>query len=361
MPSGGVVLMTGNGLSPSTMELFPLIGGQVISSTSVLPGSGNASYNVWAHYSGDATYASSDSSTVPVTVSPEPSTTTLSVLTFDANGNQLNFSGGPFGSFVYLRADVAGQSGFGIPTGNVTFLDNGSPIVGGSSLLLNGQGNTATPNGIFNFDTGSHSVSASYGGDPSFNASISTQSVSFAIQPGFFAAIQSNQSTVTISAPGSSGSTSVSVSSSTGFSGTITLACSGLPAGAACQFSPASIKATGTPTTTSSAITVTTSSGTAAMLQPSAHPSLGGWLTAGSLMLFSIVLIGGPRRRRRRPPFLVATVALILLAPGCGGGGSSTPPPPPPTPATVAGTYNILVTASSGSISSTSAFTLFVQ
>ena len=370
-PTGDVSLLASIGNTFGTQNgigFFTLSGtGTVVSSTNQLPGGGP--YNVTAHYPGDATYGASDSSPVSVTVTSETSSISLSgPYTLDQFGQwTVPFSTQPFGMPVFVSATVVGSSGFGTPTGTVTFTSATGLIPNGASPALNSQGTTSVQSNPFvlngptaPFDAGQYSISASYAGDASFQTSSSTQPVVFTIQPGFFAMVPGSQSTVTISAPGSSGSTSISVSSSTGFSGTITLACSGLPAGAVCQFSPASIKATGTPTTTSSAITVTTSSGTAAMLQPSAHPSLGGWLTASSLMLFSIVLIGGPRRRRRLP-FLVATVALILLAPGCGGGGSSTPPPPPPTPATVAGTYNILVTASSGSISSTSTFTLFVQ
>jgi len=269
---------------------------------------------------------------------------------------------------VFVSATVVGSSGFGTPTGMVTFTPAAGSIPNGASPGLNSQGTASVQSNPFvingpaaPFDAGQYSISATYAGDASFQTSSSTQPVVFTIQPGFFAALPASQSTVTISAPGSSGSTSVVVSSSTGFSGTITLACSGLPAGAACQFSPSSIKATGTATNTASTITVTTSSGVAAMLRPSVRPSLGGWLAAGSLMFFSIVLISG-QGRRRLLPFLLTLVALILLTPGCGGGGGShPPPPPPPTPATLAGTYNISVTASSGSIASTTGFTLVVQ
>jgi hypothetical protein len=127
-------------------------------------------------------------------------------LTPDQYGNGIAFTGGPFGSFVYLRADVVGQSQQGFATGTVTFTDSFGAIPGGGTFSLNGQGNTATPNGVFNFDTGTHTISASYGGDASFNASSSAQSQSFTITPGFFAAIPSGQ-TVLISAAGGTGST----------------------------------------------------------------------------------------------------------------------------------------------------------
>jgi subtilase family serine protease len=336
--------------------LYTLAGGVVNGSTAELPGGGP--YWLNAIYSGDANYAPSTSLAIQVTVSPEPSTTTLSVLTANQSGQALPFTSGPFGSFVYLRADVAGLSGQGVPTGNVTFADTFGPIPSSPTTFnLNSQGNTAFPSGIYNFDTGSHTVSASYSGDPSFNASSTTQSQTFTITPGFLAAIPSNQ-VVVISAPGSSRSTSVSVSSSTGFSGTITLSCSALPTGAACQFSPSSIQAAGTPATTASTITVTTTA-VGAMLRFRGRPLFGNWLAMSGLMFVSVVLVGASGRRRL--PLLLATLlALLMLAPGCGG-GSSTPAPPPPPPSTSTGTYNIVVTASSGSTTSSTGFTLVVQ
>ena len=368
IPTGDVSLQASNGNAFTTQNglgFFTLSGtGTVVSSTDVLPGGGP--YNVSAHYPGGGNYGASDSPPVSVTVTPESSTTTLSVLTADFQGNPVPFLGGPFGSFAYLRADVAGLSGHGTPTGTVTFADTFGSIPGGSIYQLNGGdqinngSNTATPNGVLNFDTGTHTISASYNGDASFNPSSSTQLFTFTIQPGFFVTMPPNQSVI-VSAPGLSGSTSVAVSSSTGFSGTITLGCSGLPAGAACVFSSPSIKTTGIASTTASTITVTTSSGTKAMLRPSIRPFATGWLALSSLMFFSIVLMGVPGRRRT-PLLLLSLLTLILVIPGCGGGGgSSTPPPPPPVPATLAGTYNITVTASNGPITSTTGFTLFVQ
>ena len=372
-PTGDVSLMANIGNSFGTQNsvgFFTLSGtGTVVSSTTQLPGGGP--YNVTAHYPGDSTYGPSDSSPVSVTVTSETSSISLSgPYTLDQFGQwTVPFSTQPFGMPVFISATVVGNSGFGTPTGTVTFSPAAGTIPNGASPALNSQGTASVQSNPFvingpalPFDAGQYSISATYAGDASFQTSSSTQPVSFTIQPGFFVAIPINQAGISISAPGLSGSTSVAVSWSTGFSGTITFACAGLPAGAACQFSPSSIKATGTAATSPATITVTTSSGTAA-LQPSVRPSFrplrGGWLVASSLMFFSIVLIGGARRRP--VSFLLAVVGLLLLAPGCGGGGSHTPPPPPPTPATLAGTYNISVSATSGSITSTTGFTLFVQ
>jgi subtilase family serine protease len=362
-PSGDVSLLAQTNVPPyggNSVGFFTLSNmSAVLSSTNQLTGGGGGPYSVTAHYAGDATYAPSDSTEVIVTVAPESSSTTVSALTFDAKGNQSNFSGGPFGSFVYLRADVAGKSGVGIPTGSVSFLDQTSPIVGASSLALNSEGNTASPNGILTFDAGTHAISASYSGDTSFNPSTSSPPISFTIQAGFFAAVSSSQ--VMITAPGASGSTSVNVSSSTGFTGTIALACSGLPAGASCQFSPSSIKATATLATTSSTITVTTTAAAAKLSLSPQHVYFAHWMPELGLF-FSVVLLGAPKGRRARGMFLCLMLCLLVSVPGCGGGSSnSTPPAPPPVVSTPAGSYNVFVTATSGSAMSSTGFALAVQ
>jgi subtilase family serine protease len=364
-PSGDVSLLAATGAifnMQTALDFFTLSGAStVVSSTSQLPGGGP--YNVTAHYAGDATYAPSTSNPVAITVTPESSATTLSVLTINTQGTGLPFTSGPFGSFVYLRADVAGLSGHGTPTGSVTFADTFGAIPGGNSFQLNSgdqlnsDSNTATPNGILNFDTGTHTISASYSGDASFNPSNTTQSQSFTITPGFFLALSAPQSAVVISAPGSSGTASFSLSSSTGFNGSISFSCSKLPAGASCSFSPTTITANGTPATTPATLTIKTTAATAGLRSLRPRPSAR-WLATASLMFFSFVLIGD--LRRRSPRLLLLLLALLVLAPGCGGGRGVGPSPPPP-PATAAGTYTVLVTATGGSTTSTTGLTLVVK
>jgi hypothetical protein len=364
-PSGDVSLVENTEVFPfdqTTVGFFTLnSSGTVVSSTNQLTGGGGGPYGVTAHYAGDTTYAPSDSNGVIAAVTAEPSTTTLSVLTFNANGNQLNFAGGPFGSLVYLRADVAGQSGHGFATGTVTFSDTFGPIPGGGTFNLNSQGNTATPNGIVNFDAGTHTISASYSGDTSFNASASTPPITFTIAPGFFASIPTSASQVSISAPGATGTSSITISNSTGFSGTISMACSGLPSETTCTFSPATLAANGTPSTATVSILVTTTAATAT-LTPQRQRYLPAQLIMGAGLLFSLVLVSG-KRQRTRGFFLLLMLMLLFVVPSCGGGGgggggSKTPPPNPGTPA---GVTNVTVTATSGSTTSQTGFTLSVQ
>ena len=79
-----------------------------MASTNSLPG--GTSYFLTAHYPGDGTYAASDSVQFgPVTVNPEPSTTTAVALGYPDQNGFPPFTTGPYGTFVYLRADVKGQ------------------------------------------------------------------------------------------------------------------------------------------------------------------------------------------------------------------------------------------------------------
>lgn len=166
--------------------------GSVSSSTNALPG---GSYSVSAHYPGDGTLGASNSTPVPVSISAEPSTTTLSVL----NASGAAFTGGTFGTPITLNAVVVGRSGAGIATDGVVFNDNGVPI--STPFALNGTGQASTGIGGYNPQVGSHTISANYLGDASFLPSNSSN-VSFTVsKDSTTLSLQSSQATV---APGAS-------------------------------------------------------------------------------------------------------------------------------------------------------------
>ena len=144
-------------------------------STVLLPG-GN-SYEVTAHYAGDGTFGASDSPPILVTVLPENSAITVAADALGIDG-LFPLQGGAYGGFVYLRADVspaaASETTGAPPTGSVAFTDtfNGMPqTLFGGPYPLNSQGYAAVGYGVFTFAPGSHVVTASYGGDASFNPS----------------------------------------------------------------------------------------------------------------------------------------------------------------------------------------------
>jgi len=144
-----------------------------------------------------------------------------------------------------------------------------------------------------------------------------------------------------------------------GFSQTVTLTCSGAPAGAKCTV-PGSIMLSSAMTV---AVSVTTSGGGAAM-EHSPFSSSGRWLASGLFGLPLIVSLAGVGMRRRphvsRWTFLLLITASMLLVPACGGGGGGGG-----SGATPAGTYVLSVSGKYTSGGTTlvhdTTFTLIVE
>jgi len=164
-----------------------LTAGAATWTTSLLPG---GSYNVTAHYPGDGNFAASDSATsVPVVVNKETGHIAAALVTTDAKGNVINGSAttAAYGSPYLLRVGVTGTTcstnsvnQAGCPTGSVTLSDNGSPLDAGS-YALNRLG--FAEDDFIQLSGGSHTVSASYAGDNSFNAT--STSTAITISPAF--------------------------------------------------------------------------------------------------------------------------------------------------------------------------------
>jgi hypothetical protein len=169
-PTGNVSI---NALaSNGSVQNGTLQNGSYTGSLSNFPG---GVYSVQAHYAGDGTYAPSDSNPITLTVSPESSTTALRALLYNpANGAITTVANGgsyPYGGFVLLSAQVAGASGQGNATGNITLTDSGTLIDGGT-FRLNSTSNTEDQ--TRSLATGAHIITAAYSGDASFNPSTSS-------------------------------------------------------------------------------------------------------------------------------------------------------------------------------------------
>lgn len=366
-PTGDVTLYYGlSGTAGHVQDLFQLNNGAVSASTSSLPGQSTGYYDVWAHYGGDQTYAPSDSNHVEVAVNPEPSATTLSLFGSDLSGRPLT-SPFPFGSLVFVRADVAGSSGKGIATGSVTFTDTFGPIPSTNPQVnppvqvlsnppLNSQGNTSIGDGIISFDAGTHTISASYGGDFSFSPSSSTSPVTFTIQPGF--ALISAPTEVDISVAGGTGVGKFGIIASTGFPAAVTFSCSGLPAEATCK--SGSITGQGPTTLAYGTVAIATAAPHTTMLRSNERRYYAVLLARG-LPLLGVFLIVVPKRRRVIVLLGIMLVAALAVLPACGGGGGATPVVHQQDPGTPAGSYLITVTATAGSLKQQASFALVIK
>ncbi len=152
---------------------------------------------------------------------------------------------------------------------------------------------------------------------------------------------------------GKSASAVISVAPTYGFSGSVSLACSGLPKYATCSFSPASITASPTAPATSALVIQTQSS----MVRLEKTGPGKDAIAAAVLFPFASFLIFFRRRSRALGSVLGMSVlcAVMLASLGTLIGCTTTQPPTP------AGTSQVTVTATSGSISQTATFSLTVQ
>ena len=183
-PTGSVALLIAQGtggVSPLTLQ-----GGAASVTENSLPG---GQYKITARYSGDNFFASSSSNPVDVNVAPEASSLSLfgaySLFSSNSVGALANGGSYPVGASIVLEAQVTGAkapagSSDGIATGKVTFTDATSTGTVSSGPLSVGSGSTAEwlPAAL---GAGSHSISASYSGDASFNASSSTTPLNFTL------------------------------------------------------------------------------------------------------------------------------------------------------------------------------------
>lgn len=184
IPSADPFASNSTGVNAAT-----LTGGTTQVLTNQLPG---GTYNVTVHYTGDGTFAPSDSGPVSVTVNKENSTAATSLWEYWTNAAAvLSPASAPYGSLYLFRVDVIGSNAsdnqqciaaatsIPCPTGNVTFTADGNPL----NDFINSKTGTATNVAALNplgfiedrvlgstgLPAGNHSIVANYAGDVSYN------------------------------------------------------------------------------------------------------------------------------------------------------------------------------------------------
>ena len=245
---------------------------------------------------------------------------------------------------------------------DVTVGTNAQPCVFGVSPNCS-RTNSSDPNGIL---TG-YSAGAGYDGATGLGT-INAANLINSFDSAF--ALSSTGPTVTVAAPGDSGTMSATITAKHGFSGTVTFSCSGLPSGATCSFNPSSATLSSTATTAVTMLTVNTTAPSAvapARRQPAAPGPLNlvGAATLLAILGMSILALRtSSKRLRSGASFALAILGMagIMLMASCGGtsggaggggGGTSGGTPTGSTTATIVGT--------SGSASTSLNFTLDVQ
>jgi len=316
--SGGVevITITANPASAEYGQAIPLLTGSVsnllpqssgsisvVFTTTAVPLSPVGSYPIVATLSGSAS--------ANYTVVMSPASGVLHILpaasvTAEQPLTQASYAGLP----LLLSANV-GSTTQGVPTGTVTFLDNGTLVA--TSPLMNG----AATGTYLSPGTGTHSLVASYGGDGNFLASASqAQSTAVSTMPDF-TMVASGSTTQTVAA-GNVANFAITVGAQSGaFTGIVDLSASGLPAGATVSFSPPPV----VPGTSS--VNVTMSVQTSAPLLADGWSRVSGVVLAG--IMFPMWIMGRHRRDGRRWLALCGLMMGMLCMVGCGARTISTP------------------------------------
>jgi hypothetical protein len=319
--SYGVAPITLSATASSGLAVtFSVTSGPGTISGNTLTVTGVGTIVVAANQAGNADYAAAPAVSESIVVNAESQT-----ITFTPPTTPVTYGVAP------ITLTATASSGLAV-TFSVT---SGPGTVSGNTLTVTGAGTIV--------------VAANQAGNADFAAAPTVSETIVVNAPAnpanFTIAISPSALTVDY---GSSGSVIVSITPEYAYSAQTSFACSGLPAGASCTFSPSTVTPTGSAVSTTT-LTVTAPA-TSAAIPLSTNPLLPGATIAAA----ALCMLGFRKRRRLQMLLmLMVGVAGLSMMTGCFNGSSS--PPPAITTSTVT------VTATSASISNSATFSLTVQ
>ncbi|MGA7524920.1 MAG: protease pro-enzyme activation domain-containing protein [Acidobacteriaceae bacterium] len=351
-PTGTVALMTDSPVPLAASQTNFTLSNGSFSSSSInnLPG---GTYDIWGQYSGDGTNGASSSAKTSITVNPESSVTALNLLTAAGTtavsagatnvsyGTQILLNAAVYGSNYYSQCVTASSSSaacqtYTPPTGPIVFNDGGTGV---NTAILNAEGDAE-----FNapFSIGSHSVTASYAGDASYQAS-SAAAVTFTVvkdSPDIYVGASNLASTTTLTFAGgqntyfnilieNSANDSAEQSAQTILTSTVapptgSITVTGLPSGTQTISLVGGVDpSTGQPVGIG-VVTIPASASASSALDLRHQPNP--WVPGGGAAVFAcVVLLAIPARRRGWRSFVCLLIFTGLVSAGisCGGGGGS--------------------------------------
>jgi hypothetical protein len=354
VPTGTVNFTIDGAVQPATT----LVAGVAAITTSFFTG---GIHTVRAAYTGDnpsspgGFFVSSASTTLNVTATGTAKTAT----TLTANPSTVALDGS-----LQLTAAVTSTTA-GTVQGSVTFTIGGvtvgtAAITPGASGAGSATLSVPSATTALGFATGSNTVVATYGGDEVYAASTGSAPVTVA-NPGI--TIAATNVTISSANPGNSGTSTITLTSTGGYAGTVSVSASGSvdvsPAFPNGQTGSVALSSGGTGTTM---LTLTTVSAGNVQKSPAGSRLAGRRIAvAGGTAAGCILLLLIPGIRRKRWP--VALIMLVFLSVGaglgCGGGGGGGGGGGAP-----AGNYTVTVTAtdsSNSNITASTTFTLTIQ
>ena len=305
---------------PATLD--PVLGTATITTSNVV----SPSTIVSTVYAGSTSGASCSNAAFTPSSTSTTFTVSQTIVTLTSSNTTPNL-----GQSITLTATVTSPLNNGAFTGTITFLDGKSTL---TSVAVN-SGGVATF-ATSSLAAGTHSLTASYAGDPNYVSASTLTSLSVIVTAPAYSATLTSSAGIAIPV-GQNGIATYSVTSVGGYSGTISVTCATpLPQYVGCLYSPSSYVFSGINSTQAGTVTITTQQLTGRLRRPTT--TFLAWLLPG--VLLSLV---GLRRRSARTlqrGLLVAIGTLVVLAGvyGCGRGVTDAN----------YGTYNINVTFSDG-------------
>lgn len=329
--------------APPTITLsssvYSSVAGQAVSFTATLANLSPLTGQSVSFYDGAAllgTQTTDASGTTSLQVSTLPVGTHSVTAKFSPNGSNAVYTTYPLsftvtgassstGLTVTPAAPVVGQpvtlvaivkaagSSAAIPTGTVRFLD-GSTVLATSALDAMGKATSV----LGSLSPGGHSFTAQYTGDAKFSPSSSSLGITVPVADF---SLTSDKNALTLSL-GGSGTVNLALATSTGFSDTVQLSCSGLPTGANCVFSPQNVSVN------SSAATASVTIQAPYTISMSSRPSP---FWASLLAFMPLIALRGKTHFRSKILFASAIFIALGTISGCSGSGGLSAPAPPQT------------------------------
>ena len=231
------------------------------------------------------------------------------------------------GMSVTLTATVTATGS--VPAGNVTFY-NGTTSLETATLDATGSASIATTFSA----PGVYTLTAQYSGEGAVTGSVSAPITETVVTPTISASANPDSLTV---ASGSSGTLTLTLTPTGGYTGSVSLSCGILPAHVSCAFAPPSLNITSGSGPVTDTLTISTAAQTAALLSEPKYGMKTPAVFAGTIFWFpasllAFVGLGGRRKRRllTRRLFLLAFLCLGLVGTsilsGCGTASNTTPP-----------------------------------
>jgi uncharacterized protein (TIGR03118 family) len=297
---------------------------------------------------------------------------------FDTNGNFVSRAVSPGGNLNAPWGVAVAPTTFGIFGGDLLVGNFGDGVINGYDpktfaylgQLADGTGKTFTYASLWEIFFGLTAPSSSNGGNQNtlyFAAGLASEKHGLL---GSFNTSSTTSGTATYGFSASSSAATVAAGSSTtfvlsaaptnNFSGTVALACSGLPEAATCTFAPTSLTvAAGAPATTT--LTIATVKKTALLQPHTLRGAATAGITAALLLPFGAFLTFSRRRLsgKHRHLRLFGLLGILLISAGFVAGCSSMSDVF--VPSTPAGTSAITVKATSGTITQSTIINLTVQ